>query len=169
MSINQNQNFPINKLAEHIDALNKAFDALLHVMEQQIDAIIKGDTEMVEELTEKHSGISSEFKKCEKGFLTELENIMKNHRKEPVSLTGLKNMYPESASVIEVWRESLSAISNKLQNKHLQVVQLLEFAMMQNATMMRSIYSMHNQKTSHYNPAGVKQNFASGMAVNQEV
>lgn len=166
---NENSELKLKNLAGHVESLNKIFGRLLRTMEGQIEAIVSSDPKAIEKLTEKHSALSAEYKSAEKDFITELKNLFKSRSEKPLRLNDLKEIYPDSSDEIDIWRDLLTSNTKKLQQKHEHVVRLLEFALLRNSSMMRSIYSIQNNKTSHYTLEGNKENKVSGLAVNQEI
>ena len=169
MSKYNNSESKLNNLASHVESLDNIFERLLQTMEGQIEAIVSADPKSIEVLTEKHSALSSEYKTAEKKFISELKNLFVNHGEKPLRLSELKEIYPNASDRIELWRELLTSNTKKLQQKHEHVVRLLEFALLRNSSMMRSIYSIQNNKTAHYTLEGNKENKMSGLAVNQEI
>ncbi len=169
MSKNKNSETKLNNLAGHVESLDKIFGQLLLTMERQIEAIVSSDPKLIEKLTEEHSALSSEYKTAEKQFISELKSQFVNQGEKPLRLNDLKELYPNASDRIERWRELLTSNTKKLQQKHEHVVRLLEFALLRNSSMMRSIYSIQNNKTAHYTLEGNKENKMSGLAVNQEI
>ncbi|MEX0944428.1 MAG: flagellar export chaperone FlgN [Balneolaceae bacterium] len=169
MRTQDNSESKLKIISDKVEKLNSIFTRLLNTMERQVEAIVASDSKKIEVLTEEHSNLSSEYKKAEKEFILELENLFRKKIKQPLRLSNLKELYPQEADRIEGWRELLTANTQKLQQKHEHVVRLLEFALLRNSSMMRSIYSIQNSKTAHYNLEGNKENKMSGLAVNQEI
>lgn len=169
MSKNKNSELKLTNLASQVDSLNQIFGRLVQTMEGQIEAIVSSDPKAIENLTEEHSSLSAEYKNAEKNFITELKELFMSKSDKPLRLSHLKEIYPDSSTEIDLWRELLTSNTKKLQQKHEHVVRLLEFALLRNSSMMRSIYSIQNNKTSHYTLEGNKENKISGMAVNQEI
>ncbi len=169
MSKNEKSEITLKNLGDHVELLNKIFGRLLHTMDGQIDAIVSSDPKSIEQLTEEHSMLSAEYKRAEKSFISELKNQFKSRGDQTPRLSELKEIYPEAAELIENWREILTLNTKKMQQKHEHVVRLLEFALLRNSSMMRSIYSIQNNKTAHYTLEGNKENKMSGLAVNQEI
>lgn len=169
MSKNENSERKLRKLAGHLESLNMIFGRLIQSMDGQIEAIVSSDSNAIETLTEEHSVLSMEYKRAEKNFISELENLFELKSDKPLRLSDLKEVYPDSSDRIDMWRDLLISNTKKMQQKHEQVIRLLEFALLRNSTMMRSIYSIQNNKTSHYTLDGNKENKISGLAVNQEM
>lgn len=169
MSKKENTESKLRNLASHVESLNKIFGRLLRSMEQQIEAIASSNPKVIEKLTDEHSALSVEYKSAEKVFIKELKNLLMSKSDKPLRLNDLKEIYPDSSDEIEMWRDLLTSNTQKLQQKHEHVVRLLEFALLRNSSMMKSIYSFQNSKTSHYTLEGTKENKMSGMAVNQEI
>lgn len=158
----------IQKLEKIVQDMSHISEQIIYVMEEQIQAIISSTPEKIEELTEKQSDMQSEYKKHERAFMQELQNILSDSDSDN-SLTELKNMFPAQKEQIEVWKVKLSQNTKRLQNKNKQLVELLQFALARNASLMHSYYSLFNKKNSHYNTSGQKADVQSGVAVNQEV
>ena len=159
----------LNKLSMYVDLLNDTFTQLHETMEGQIEAIVSANSHRIEELTEEHSTLSFRYKQLEKDFILELRDQLKNEPDLPIRLTSLKSIYPSFSDKIDQWRNMLTENTNRLQQKHEHVVRLLEFALLRNSNMMRTIYSVHNNKASHYTLDGQKEHRSTGMAINQEI
>lgn len=159
----------LNKLSMYVDLLNDTFVQLHDTMEGQIEAIVSANPQRIEELTEEHSTLSFRYKQLEKDFVLELRDQLKEEPDLPIRLVSLKTVHPSLSEKIDHWRTMLTENTNRLQQKHEHVVRLLEFALLRNSNMMRTIYSVHNSKTSHYTLDGQKENSSSGMAINQEI
>ncbi|TVQ66301.1 MAG: hypothetical protein EA360_06675 [Balneolaceae bacterium] len=159
----------LNKLSMYVDLLNDTFVQLHDTMEGQIEAIVSANPQRIEELTEEHSTLSFRYKQLEKDFVLELRDQLKEEPDLPIRLVSLKTVHPALSEKIDHWRTMLTENTNRLQQKHEHVVRLLEFALLRNSNMMRTIYSVHNSKTSHYTLDGQKENSSSGMAINQEI
>lgn len=159
----------LNKLSMYVDLLNDTFNGLHDAMEGQIEAIVSSDPERIEELTQEHSTLSFRYKQLEKDFVLELRDQLKESPELPIRLISLKSIYPSLSDKVDLWRKQLTDNTNRLQQKHEHVIRLLEFALLRNSNMMKSIYSVHNASTSHYTLKGNKENRTSGMAVNQEI
>lgn len=169
MSKNKNSDLKLRNLAGHVESINRIFGRLIQSMEGQIEAIISANPKAIEKMTEEHSVLSVEYKSAERDFISELKNLFKINSDKPLRLSDLKEVYPDASDQIDIWRGLLISNTKKMQQKHEHVVRLLEFALLRNSTMMRSIYSNQNSKTSHYNLQGNKENNMSGMAVNQKM
>lgn len=152
----------------HIEELMNISNRLLDVTNAQIDAVIYSDMDKIEELTDDHFHLSSEFKKQEERFIHELGIVLNKKGDERIQLSQLKELFPEAAGQIDVWRTGLIRVTTELHQKHQQIVQLLELAMVRNASLMKTIYSLHNAKATHYSTAGSKENVVSGVAINQK-
>lgn len=169
MSKINNSELKLNNLAANVETLDHIFGRLLLTMEAQIEAIVSSDPKSIEALTEEHSALSSEYKIAEKRFISELKNLFTSKNDKPLRLNDLKEIYPSESDRIDTWRDLLTSNTKKLQQKHEHVVRLLEFALLRNSSMMRSIYSIQNNKSAHYTLEGNKENKMSGLAVNQEI
>lgn len=157
------------KLLKTLHALDKTSKQLLDVMDAQIQAIILSDTAKVEELTEQNSILKALYKQHENEFVNELQkSLYLNDQSESIRLTDLKEIYPNEATRINDWKILLSENVKSLQQKHNQIVQLLEFALVRNTGLMHSIYSLL-RKDEHYKSDGEKAGISSGMAINQEI
>lgn len=159
---------PIQQLDSIVLNLNSTSEELIFVMEEQIQAIISSSPQKIEELTEKQSEIQGVYKKHERAFLDELRKYISGEESD-VTLTNLKNLFPGQKDQIERWKIELSQNTKMLKRKNEQLVDLLEFALTRNANLMHSLYSLFNNKNSHYSPNGQKADVRSGVAINQEV
>ncbi|MFP8488632.1 flagellar export chaperone FlgN [Gracilimonas sp. Q87] len=167
-------NISLQRLSDTVELLDNSSKQLMSVMEDQINAIITSDTQKIESLIDAHTALSWHYKENEKEFmkdLTELLNKYSNEGKDTnnIRLLKLKNVFPEWGEEIDYWHSTLSDNTRELQQKHNQVIQLLEFAMKQNAKMMHAIYSQHNEKNSRYVANGMRSDIITGVAVNQEI
>lgn len=160
---------PLHHIAETVELLNASSTQLIQVMNRQIDAIITSNTAEIEQLSEDHASVSQQFKTHETKFIAELENILGVPKQKTLRMLDMKKMFPECEVDIDAWHKMLSDNSKTLQRKHEQVMQLLEFAMNQNAKLMHSVYSLHNEKNTHYGANGNRSNIMTGVAVNQEI
>ncbi|SMO95838.1 flagellar export chaperone FlgN [Gracilimonas mengyeensis] len=173
MEHTDNSIMPLQVLSETIVSLDKCSNKLIKVMEEQIDAIIASNPSRIEALSDIHSELTLEYKQQEKAFIRELSELLEAEnlgKEQPrMRLMDLKNHYPEYASEIDGWHTLLTKNTQLLQNKHKQIIQLLEFAMEQNARLMHSMYSEHSTKNSRYSANGNRSPISTGVAVNQEV
>ena len=169
---NQTPNQSIQRLSDTVELLNNSSKQLMKIMEDQIDAIIASDTMKVDALTEAHTSLSWYYKRHEEQFILELSELIKevsNGKTEQVRLVTLKEFFPEWSAEIDQWHKMISDNTRELQRKHKQVLELLEFAMQQNAKLMHRMYSKHSEKDIRYRPTGQHSDVATGVAVNQEI
>jgi Mg2+ and Co2+ transporter CorA len=164
-------NHPLSPLAVVIGELTHTFKALYQAIDDQIDAIVRQDAQRIEDLTDRHAGLHSQFRRQEKAFLDELKHCTPAGMATETgySLTLLKEVYPEYATQLVEWQDDMARSIKWLQRHQQQLVQLLEFAQRQNSTLMRSMYTIENAKSVHYSHTGTKNAFTPGMAVNQEI
>lgn len=161
----------IRRLSDTVELLDNSSKQLMTIMEDQVDAIIASDTTKVEALTEAHTTLSWYYKKHEEQFILELTEILNEASKQDatiIRLVSLKEYFPNWSSEIDRWHKVISGNTQELQRKHTQVLELLEFAMQQNARLMHSMYSKHGEKNMHYQASGKRSDVATGVAVNQE-
>ncbi|HKK25319.1 MAG TPA: flagellar export chaperone FlgN [Gracilimonas sp.] len=165
-------NSSLIQLSNTIDLLDNCSNKLLSIMEDQIDAIIASDAQKIESLADAHTSLSRHYKKNEEDFIKHLSELLKEvsgSENEPVRLLNLKSYFPSWSDEIDRWHTILSQYAEKLKKKHDQVIQLLEFAMKQNAQMMHSMYRQHNKNNSRYISNGKHSDIMTGVAVNQEI
>lgn len=149
--------------------LREISEQLIYVMEEQIQAIISSSPDKIEELTDRHTAIQSEYKKQEQAFIVELErNVEEPENGELPRLSDLVERFPDKEQKINSWKAILSQNAKNLKRKNKQLVDLLDFALNRNTRLMHSFYTLFNNKNSHYSPTGQKSQIASGVAVNQE-
>ncbi|MAO63655.1 MAG: hypothetical protein CL666_01515 [Balneola sp.] len=168
----QTPNQLFQRLSDTVELLDNSSKQLMKIMEDQIDAIIASDTLKVDALTEAHTSLSWYYKEHEKQFIYELTNLLNEASRgevENVRLTTLKEYFPEKHAEVDHWYEVISENTKELQRKHKQVLELLEFAMKQNANLMHRMYSKHSEKDTRYQPSGQRSDVATGVAVNQEI
>lgn len=164
-------NRALRPLSETIELLDDSSGQILQVMEQQIHAIITSDLDKIDALSELHSSLTVGYNMVEKEFVNEIKKLLsQNGRKDmEIRLSALRDIFPDSEAAINDWHERLSANANRLQQKHNQILELLEFAMSNNAKTMHSLYSAHSDKNTHYVSNGKRSGIQTGMAVNQEI
>ena len=169
MAVQKHHTMLLKSLSQTVNVLDMTYSRLIAVMDKQVQAIIASDAEKVEELTEEQSSLQGEYKQNERAFIEELEQAVPGSGADAQpSLSRLKEVFPEAAPTIDRWQKQLTENAARLKQKHGQVVQLLEFALVQNANMMYSIYSLHNEKNSHYSQNGDKAAVVSGVAINHK-
>ena len=160
----------LQTISESVELLDSCSKQIIKAMEGQIDAIIASDAIKIERLSEVHGALSKQFKIHEHEFIGELTALLSASKSpDPVRLLSLKKVFPESAGMIDEWHKMLTSNTKELQRKHNQILQLLEFAMSQNARMMQSMYSVHNEKNTLYAPTGKQTSVSTGVAINQEI
>lgn len=156
-------------IAEKVTLLHKSSTKMIEVMENQIDAIIASNTAKIEELASMHASLTVKYTENENEFIQELSNILASEKEQSgIKLVDLKAMFPQFATQIENWQLLLHRNVTKLQEKHRQIIELLEFAMSSNAKMMETLYSKHNEKNAHYSATGARSGMMPGVAINQE-
>ena len=159
----------LKRLALKIENLHNSSTEMLQLMDDQVDAIIASDALKIEKLSATHDTLSVRYKLHEDEFIAELTKILGGVMPgKKVKLVELKTMFPESAEMIDNWQNLLSDNTAKLQKKNEQILELLEFALSRNAKLMRSLYSLHHEKNTHYAANGNKAGLMTGVAVNQE-
>ncbi|MEO1022065.1 MAG: hypothetical protein AAFW89_05925 [Bacteroidota bacterium] len=171
MSTSQNKEL-LESIRGHVALLDRTSKQLIQVMDQQIRAVITANESHIERLSDMHQSVSKEFKNYESQFIAELSRLLEmngEEEQESVRLQLLKERYPEFQSEIDQWHNLLTENTRTLQTKHDQIIELLEFAMAQNAKMMHSLYNEHHQKNTHYGVEGSKTTHFAGVAVNQHI
>lgn len=162
----------LQRLSDTIELLDNSSKQLMRLMEDQIDAIIASDAQKIESLTDVHTSLSWHYKKNEKELFKDLVKLLEecsDGEDKSIRLLNLKNYFPSKEDEINSWHQTLSENAKTLQQKHNQVIELLEFAMKQNAKLMHSMYSRHNEKNSRYISNGTRSDIVTGVAVNQEI
>lgn len=172
--MNQNNEYEsyLERLSDTVELLDNSSRQLVKIMEDQIDAIIASDTQRIESLTDVHTTLSWHYKKNEQEFISELGELMKKRgadQADNLRLVKLKEFFPSWAEKIDKWHAALTDNTVRLQQKHNQVIELLEFAMKQNARLMHAMYSQHNEKNTRYVASGKQSDIVTGVAVNQEI
>jgi len=158
----------LSSLIRIAENLNQTLDELLEVMSDQKAALVSSDVEQVEKLTEAHSLLSVTYHRLEENFVKIMREILEGETDEEVRMTGLANVFPEAAIIINTWRKTLVEKTSLLQKKQQHIIDLLEFVMSRNSSMMKTIYSLHNEKNTHYSVTGNKESLVSGVTVNQK-
>jgi len=157
----------LDSFIDTAENLSETLDELLRVMGSQKEALVTSNIEQVEELTELHSQLSVTYHKQEEKFVNLLRNILDNGNEE-IRVTGLTSIFPDSAKIIKTWRETLLEKTRLLQEKQKHIKDLLDFVMSRNSSMMKTIYSLHNEKNTHYSVTGHKESVVSGIKINQK-
>lgn len=162
--------FPFHGLSGSIRSLDKASRQLSEILTAQLNAVIIADADKIIRLTEKNVSAQEHFHEMERAFISELKQLIPDapDKETPVTLESLKQSYPEYTGYIDEWQSQITVNIERLQRQQDQLVQLLDFAQKQNASMMRSIYDLQNGKNLHYGQNGEKSGVSAGMAVNQE-
>jgi phosphoglucomutase len=159
----------IRVIAEKVEQLHKSSSKMIDLMERQIDAIIASNTSKIEELANLHTTLTLSYTENEQDFINELSSILNNaSKKKGVKLAALKDMFPDYSNEIEYWQNILQDNVLKLQRKHKQIIELLEFAMSSNAKMLETLYSKGSEKNKHYSPTGTSKSIMPGLALNQQ-
>lgn len=160
----------LTQLAIKIENLHNSSTEMLKLMEDQIDAIISSNIIKIEKLSSMHDSLSVKYKIHEDEFINELKKIVGVlNANSKVRLLELKEIFPESSEMIENWQKLLSQNTKKLQQKNEQILEILEFALSRSSKLMRSLYSLHHEKNTHYIANGSKIDTMTGVAINQEI
>ncbi len=169
MTDHKNTPKEIQVISEKVDLLHESSNKMIEVMERQIDAIISSNTNQIEELANLHATLTIKYTENEQDFINELSTILSSKKESKgIKLAALKDLFPEYKIQIESWQEILHDNVLKLQRKHHQIVDLLEFAMNNNAKMLETLYSKGNEKNTHYSASGSTNSAMPGLAVNQK-
>lgn len=159
----------IKVISEKVELLHESSNKMIEVMERQIDAIIASNTTKIEELATLHASLTVRYTENEQDFINELCSILNsNAEKKGIKLAALKELFPEYSNQIEYWQSILQENVAKLQRKHHQIVELLEFAMNSNAKMLETLYSKGTEKNKHYSATGTTSSIMPGLAINQK-
>lgn len=159
----------IQKISEKVELLHQSSSKMIEVMERQIDAIIHSNSQKIEELANLHASLTVRYTENEQEFIDELSAILSTKKnKKGIKLVALKELFPEYKSQIDYWQTLLQDNVSKLQRKHQQIVELLEFAMSSNARMLETLYSKSSEKNLHYSASGNASSVMPGLAVNQK-
>jgi hypothetical protein len=159
----------IRVIAEKVEQLHVSSSRMIDVMERQIDAIIASNTSKIEELANLHATLTIRYTENEQDFINELSSVLNNvSEKKGVKLAALKEIFPDFSNEIEYWQNILQDNVMKLQRKHRQIIELLEFAMSSNAKMLETLYSKGSEKNKHYSPTGTSKSIMPGLAINQQ-
>ena len=159
----------IQAISEKVELLHESSSRMIDVMERQIDAIISSNTNQIEELANLHSTLTIRYTENEQEFIEELSAILSSSQEtKGLKLIALKELFPAYTKQIEYWQTLLQENVARLQQKHNQVVELLEFAMNNNARMLDKLYSKSSEKNKHYGPTGSTHSMMPGMALNHK-
>ncbi len=169
--MNTDKNIPkeILALSEKVELLHESSNKMIEVMERQIEAIISSNTSKIDELANLHAALTIRYTENEQDFINELSSILNaKSEKEGIKLSALKELFPDYSTQIEYWQNILHGNVEKLQRKHQQIVELLEFAMSSNAKMLETLYNKGTEKNKHYSATGTTNSIMPGLAVNQQ-
>ena len=171
MSFTSTERDTFRRLDEAVSRLGKASDGLLELMDHQIEAVASSNPEQVEFLADEHARHMHEYEELKHGFMTALRQAIPAAvaERQGVTLEALKTVEPVREEQIDEWRQKLSYQVRTLQTRQKQVRELLEFALLQNARIMHSIYQMENGSDVRYKADGEASGSVSGVAVNREV
>ncbi len=163
----------ISRAAERID---NNLASQISSVEDQVNAVITSDVELLEELADEHFVLQRDFKMLEKIFVDELRVLLKESdssangikEQKELRLSKLKTEYPEASNWVDEARRKIGEGIENLKMKQEQLLHLLQFAMDQNSAVMESIYRLHNRKAVQYGSDGEENGSTSGVAVNQK-
>lgn len=170
MQSDSKANESFRHLQQIVERLQQLAGQLTGVMDQQTEAIIAGDEENMETLTEDYSELRGQFEEQELKFVNQLHHMLGTDAESTrkIRLELLKETFPDAAGTIDQWRQLLRRQARELKQKNKRIVDLLDFALSRNAELMYAIYSLNNRKNTHYGSGGQKEEISSGMAVNKE-
>ena len=159
----------IRVISEKVEMLHQSSNKMIEVMERQIDAIVHSNTQQIEELANLHATLTVRYSANEQEFIQELSAILSvKDDKRSIKLVALKELFPDFKGEIEYWQHLLQDNVSKLQRKHHQIMELLEFAMSSNAKMLETLYSKGSEKSTHYSAKGSRSTIMPGIAINQK-
>ncbi len=163
-------NDAIQALSMQVNEVQVAGSGLMAAMEDQIKAVISSDALAMVQCTEQIVNAQQRFHLAEQGVIKALASCIPAPEQDRlgISFETLTALHPRLERQFDACKMVISGTVDRLQLKHSQLVELLEFAQTQNVTMMRSFYGLQNAKHTHYRHNGEKTGVMSGMAVNQE-
>lgn len=167
--INKETPEQIRIISEKVEQLHQSSNKMIEVMERQIDAIVHSNTQQIEELANLHASLTVRYTENEQEFIQELSTILSaKDSKKGIKLVALKELFPDFKEEIEYWQQLLQGNVTKLQRKHHQIMELLEFAMSSNAKMLETLYAKGSEKSTHYSSKGSRSTIMPGIAINQK-
>ena len=159
----------IRVISEKVEQLHQSSNKMIEVMERQIDAIVHSNTQQIEELANLHATLTVRYTENEQEFIQELSTIITaSDEKKGIKLLALKEIFPDFKGEIEYWQTLLQDNVTKLQRKHHQIMELLDFAMSSNAKMLETLYAKGSEKSTHYSAKGSRSTIMPGIAINQK-
>jgi len=160
----------LQSLSESVTSLDSASRQLSEVMTRQLDAVIASDADMVQQMTEQNISALQNFQESEKEFIRDLHNCIPKDADDELRITleTLKSTYPAYSEYINDWQVQIAGNITRLQMQQENLVQLLDFAQAQNASLMRSVYGLQSSRNMHYRQNGETSGVPSGIALNQE-
>lgn len=158
-----------NEFEDIIRELQRLSRKLMDVLDKQAKAVISGKKDDIERYVEKYTNLKASFKEQEHRFINHLQLLVEeSDNVDELRLESLKEVFPQSQSIINEWQDDLGKQTRDLKQKHQNLNRLLEFAVEKNVTLIQSIFSLHNEKNIHYSSEGNKEEISSGIAVNKE-
>ncbi|MCW9705352.1 hypothetical protein [Fodinibius salsisoli] len=163
-------NEAFTELGQIVDRLSKLSDALQDVISKQVEAVVSSNGDDIEQNVEDYTQLREVFKEQEHKLVGHLRMMLNNAgiSNVEVRLENLKEVYPNKGDTISGWQMNLEQQMIRLRKKHDKLNSLLEFAVEKNMQLMRSIYSLHNNKNTRYSAGGRKEEISSGIALNKE-
>jgi len=159
----------IKAISEKVELLHESSKNMIEIMERQIDAIITSNTSKIEELANLHATLTIRYTENEQDFINELSAVLSSKTEQKgIKLASLIKIFPDYSEEIEYWQTILQENVMKLQRKHHQIVELLEFAMSSNAKMLETLYNKGTEKNMHYSATGTTSSLMPGLALNQK-
>lgn len=154
---------------DSIRELQRLSRKLMDVLDKQAKAVISGDKDEIDRYIDKYTNLKGRFKEQEHLFVDHLQSLVKDSdNADELRLENLKDVFPQSHETIDKWQKNIATQMRDLKQKHQNLNRLLEFAVERNGALMQSIYSLHNEKNTHYSSKGNKEEKSSGIAVNKE-
>ena len=161
----------VHELANTVVELDAILNEIHEIIEKQIVTVVKSDSKKLSALTEKHTELQHLYTSREKEFIKKLKYCAESadNKSDSVRLEDLSNTYPVLGDWVEGVRSFLNEKLKTLSKKQSQLVNLLEFAITRNKSLMHSIYDMYNHKNKVYSSKGRNVQIPSGVAINQEI
>jgi hypothetical protein len=147
-------------LKQALHDLIEAFTDIRALLEKQTQAVINHDLDAVNSLAEQQLSVNSKLEEREQEFKAELKKSLSDqqngNKEQTVSLTNLLSHIDEHGlkKELQSLRKQLVTQVTEAQQQQKQLNDLLTFAQQNVNETLKSIYTLGNQQSMHYDRAG---------------
>ena len=139
-----------DSLIKHLNALIEAYDQVVRVLDEKIDAVVKNDLERIENLAEEQIANNNNLEQLEGELKKCLASITQGKQyPDPGPTLGvvLQNEFDNDKSIKKLRTTLLAKIADS-QRLQYQLNSLLAFAREHIEHTLKNIYALNNRKTS---------------------